>query len=57
MLDGRYNASFSDVQKIYLPAMRHRVLLNFEGEAEGMNPDDVLRKIIESTPTMADAAV
>ena len=57
MLDGRYNVSFSDVQKVYLPAMRHRVLLNFEGEAEGMSPDDVLRKIIDSTPTMADAAV
>mgnify|MGYP000594415475 CR=1 FL=1 len=56
MLDGRFNASFSDVQKVYLPAMRHRVLLNFEAEAEGMNTDDVLRKIIESTPTMADAA-
>ncbi len=33
LLDGRFNTSFSDVQKVYLPAMRHRVLLNFEGEA------------------------
>ncbi len=56
MLDGRYNTSFSDVQKVYLPAMRHRVLLNFEGEAEGIDVDDVLRKIIEATPTMAEAA-
>ncbi|HEY3243989.1 MAG TPA: MoxR family ATPase [Phycisphaerae bacterium] len=56
MLDGRYNASFSDVQKVYLPAMRHRVLLNFEGEAEGISTDDVLREIVERTPTMAEAA-
>ena len=56
LLDGRFNTSFSDVQKVCLPAMRHRVLLNFEGEAEGVNTDDVLREIMEKTPTMAEAA-
>ena len=56
LLDGRFNTSFSDVQKIYLPAMRHRVLLNFEGEAEGVSTDDVLREIIDKTPSMAEAA-
>ncbi|MFH0983265.1 MAG: AAA family ATPase, partial [Planctomycetota bacterium] len=56
MLDGRYNVSFSDAQKVYLPALRHRVLLNFEGEAEGITTDEVLRDIMEKTPTMAEAA-
>ena len=56
LLDGRFNASFSDVQRIYLPSMRHRVLLNFEGEAEGVSTDDVLKEILENTPTMAEAA-
>ena len=56
LLDGRFNTSFSDVQRVYLPAMRHRVLLNFEGEAEGISTDDVLREIMEKTPTMAEAA-
>ncbi len=56
MLDGRFNTAFSDVQKVYLPALRHRVLLNFEGEAEGISTDDALREIIEKTPTMAVAA-
>jgi MoxR-like ATPase len=56
MLDGRYNASFSDVQKVTLPALRHRVLLNFEGEAEGIEVDDVLREILDKTPTMAEVA-
>ncbi|MEE9295199.1 MAG: MoxR family ATPase [Phycisphaerae bacterium] len=56
MLDGRYNTAFTDVQKVYLPALRHRVLLNFEGEAEGIDTDDLLRDIIDKTPTMAEAA-
>jgi MoxR-like ATPase len=56
MLDGRFNASFSDVQKVALPALRHRLLLNFEGEAEGIDVDDVIRQIIDKTPTMAEAA-
>ncbi len=56
LLDGRFNASFSDVQKVYLPAMRHRVLLNFEGEAEGVSPDKVLKELLDKTPTMAEAA-
>ncbi|UCF32382.1 MAG: AAA family ATPase [Phycisphaerales bacterium] len=55
MLDGRFNTSFSDVQRLYLPAMRHRVLLNFEGEAEGVSTDDVLRAILEATPTASEA--
>ncbi|MEK6674662.1 MAG: MoxR family ATPase [Planctomycetota bacterium] len=56
LLDGRFNASFSDIRKVYLPALRHRVLLNFEGEAEGLGTDTVLKEIIEKTPTMAEAA-
>jgi MoxR-like ATPase len=55
MLDGRFNTSFSDVQRLYLPAMRHRVLLNFEGEAEGVSTDDVLKAILEATPTASEA--
>ncbi len=56
LLDGRFNTAFSDVTRAYLPAMRHRVLLNFEGEAEGVEVDDVLREILDKTPTMAEAA-
>ena len=56
MLDGRFNASFSDVQKVAIPALRHRLLLNFEGEAEGIDVDDVIRQIIDKTPTMAEVA-
>ena len=56
LLDGRFNVSFEDVRSVYLPAMRHRVLLNFEGEAEGVSTDDVLKEIMKKTPTMSEAA-
>jgi len=56
LLDGRFNTAFADVQQVYLPAMRHRILLNFEGEAEGIEPDDVLREVLEKTPTTVEAA-
>ena len=36
LLDGRYNVSFEDIRRVYLPALRHRVLLNFEAQAENI---------------------
>jgi MoxR-like ATPase len=47
---GRFAASIDDVRSAVLPALRHRVLLNFEGEAEGVKADDVLRDIIKELP-------
>ncbi len=35
LLEGRYNVSFEDVRRVYLPALRHRVIVNFEAQAEG----------------------
>jgi len=46
LLEGRFNVSFEDVRKVYLPAMRHRVLLNFEAQAENVSPDAVLASIL-----------
>lgn len=52
MLDGRYNVGFDDVKKATLPALRHRLLLNFEGEAEGLSADIVLSDVLAVvTPT------
>jgi MoxR-like ATPase len=56
MLDGRYNVSFDDVKKAALPALRHRLLLNFEGEAEGLSTDFVLNEVLGGLPTTAEAA-
>ncbi len=50
LLEGRYNVSFEDVRRVYLPAMRHRVILNFEAQAEGIDTDYVLLEILEKLP-------
>ena len=48
LLDGRYHVSRDDVNAVAAPALRHRLILNFEGEAEGMRTDDVIAKVIDS---------
>jgi MoxR-like ATPase len=53
LLEGRYNVSFEDVRRVYLPAMRHRVILNFEAQAEGLDTDHVLLDILEKLPEKA----
>ena len=54
LLEGRYNVSFEDVRRVFLPAMRHRVILNFEAQAEGVETDHVLLEILEQLPEKAD---
>src|SRR5438552_425075 len=53
LLEGRYNVSFEDIRRVYLPAMRHRVLLNFEAQAENMASDTVLAQILNEVPEKA----
>ena len=50
LFDGRFAASVDDVRSAALPAMRHRVLLNFEGEAEGIKTDQVIEQILKTVP-------
>jgi len=57
MLDERYHVSFADIAAGYLPALRHRLLLNFEGQAEGIVSDDVLNQVLERTGTTLERAV
>jgi MoxR-like ATPase len=54
LLEGRYNVSFEDIRRVFLPAMRHRVLLNFEAQAEGIEPDQVLLEILQKVPEKGD---
>ncbi|MEM8834651.1 MAG: MoxR family ATPase [Planctomycetota bacterium] len=56
LVRGRAAASIDDIKAIALPALRHRVLLNFEGEAEGLDTDQVVSNIIETIPTQLAAA-
>ena len=47
LLEGRFNVSFEDVRRVYLPAMRHRVVANFEAQAEGVTADQILLEILD----------
>lgn len=53
LTDGRFNVSFEDIEACLLPALRHRLILNFEAEAEGMTTDQVLESILANTPREA----
>ncbi len=55
LLDGRYNVSFEDVRRVFLPAMRHRIIVNFEAQAEGVEPDGVLLELLEKVPEKEEA--
>jgi MoxR-like ATPase len=53
LLAGRYNVSLADVRTAVLPALRHRLILNFEGEAEGVSAEGILEEIlscVQETP-------
>jgi len=50
LMDGRYNVSCADIRESAPAALRHRIILNFEGEAEGIDPDEVLSEITDSVP-------
>ncbi len=54
--DGRFNVGFEDIQKAATLALRHRVLLNFEGEAEGISSDEVIQDILTCVSTAGKAA-
>lgn len=50
LLDGRYNVSLDDIRAVATPALRHRIVLNIKGEAEGIDEDDIVKEIIASVP-------
>ena len=58
LVDGRFNAGFQDVKAAAHPALRHRLLLNFEGEAEGIKIEKVIDAILaQVTPDLKAAVV
>jgi MoxR-like ATPase len=50
LLDGRFAVSVDDIRHAAKPALRHRLILNFEGEAEGIDPDTIIDSILQETP-------
>jgi MoxR-like ATPase len=47
IMSGRYNVAYEDLRNVALPAMRHRIILNFEAQAEGITPDSILSELLE----------
>jgi MoxR-like ATPase len=56
VLQGRYYAGCEDVRAVAQPVLRHRILTNFNAEAEGVKPDDIIRRLMESVRTEGDSA-
>jgi MoxR-like ATPase len=55
LLHNRLHVSAEDIRAVALPALRHRILLSFEGEAERVDTDTILKGILESTPEAGGA--
>jgi MoxR-like ATPase len=51
LMDGRFNVSFDDIRRVALPSLRHRLILSFEGEAEGVDPDQILDDVLARIST------
>ena len=49
LAEGRYNVSIEDIKALAAPALRHRVILNFEGEAEGVDTDTLIARVVADT--------
>lgn len=49
LMDGRYHVSIADIKHVAQPALRHRILLNYEGEAEGINVDSLIEKLLNES--------
>jgi MoxR-like ATPase len=50
LLEGRFNASIDDLRALARPALRHRILLSFEGQAEGLKTDEIVDRVLEAIP-------
>jgi MoxR-like ATPase len=56
LLHGRYAASIQDVRELALPVLRHRILLNFRGQAEGFDSVALVDKLLEAVTPPAEAS-
>jgi MoxR-like ATPase len=51
LMKGRYHVTFEDVRALYIPVLRHRILLNFHAESDRLKQDDILKKVLEEMGT------
>jgi MoxR-like ATPase len=57
ILDNRYHVARDDLRAMALPVLRHRMILNFEGQAEGISADDVITRILSDVKVDALSTV
>ncbi len=50
-MDGRFSVAIDDIRKIAVPVLRHRISTNFQAQAEGLNNDDVIERLVKHVPT------
>ena len=50
LTQGRFNVSFDDIEAVTVAALRHRLILNFEAEAEGITTDHIIAQILQDVP-------
>ena len=46
LLQGRFHVDFEDVRELAIPVLRHRLVLNFQARADGIDADEVIRRIV-----------
>jgi len=56
LIEGRFNVSEEDIKKVAHPALRHRLILNFEAEAEGITTDEVITGLLNDIPSASGSA-
>lgn len=49
-MDGRFSVAIQDVQKIAIPVLRHRISTNFQAQAEGISPEDIIQRLLREIP-------
>ena len=54
LMKGRYHVTYQDVRSLYVPILRHRILLNFHAESDRLKQDDILKRILEWKPAPRD---
>ena len=54
LMKGRYHVTYEDIRALYIPVLRHRILLNFHAESDRLKQDDILKRILEWKPAPRD---
>ena len=50
LMKNRYHVTYEDIRALYIPILRHRILLNFHAESDRLRQDDLLKRLLEAKP-------